>query len=528
MQYMLLIYGDETAEAAIPPEQMGELMGAYRVFTEGLVAAGALVKADRLQPVGNATTVRSAGVHDGPFAETKEQLGGYYLIEAPDLDAALGWARKCPGGERFGRGAAGLRDAAGMSVDARRAAERSARDHYGRLVSILAASARDIASAEDALADALAAALRDWPATGVPRSPEAWLLAVARRRLIDGARRRQSADAALEQLAWLTQGAAEPTDAGFPDARLKLLFVCAHPAIDPEIRAPLMLQVVLGFSAEAIAPLFLLPPATLSQRLVRAKRKLREAGAAFRVPEEEELPERLEAVLDAIYALFTQGWSLPFEDRERRAALASDALWLARLTAGLTGEQPEAMALLALILHAWSRDAARRDAQGRYVPLSEQDTALWDHALIDEAETIIRRAAAHPTAGRFQFEAAIQSAHAERRLTGVTDWPAILRLHDGLAAISRSPAAAVNRCVAVAEVDGPDLARRELEALGGDSRLAAYQPYWAALAEMRRRVGDGDGAVRAFDRAIALQPDPAARDFLIARRAGMIGFHGSD
>jgi RNA polymerase sigma-70 factor (ECF subfamily) len=410
-----------------------------------------------------------------------------------------------------------------MSGEARQAAERLARDRYGRLLSILATSTRDIAAAEDALADALAAALRDWPTAGVPRSPEAWLLAVARRKLIDGARRRQSADTALEQLAWLTQGPAEPMEAGFPDARLKLLFVCAHPAIDPELRAPLMLQVVLGFSAEAIAPLFLLPPATLSQRLVRAKRKLREAGVAFRVPEEEELPERLDTVLDAIYALFTQGWSLAFEDRERRAELASDALWLARLTVSLTGERPEAMGLLALMLHAWARDPARRDAQGRYVPLSEQDPGLWDHTLIDEAETIIRRAAARASPERFQFEAAIQSAHAARRLTGATDWPAILRLHDGLAAISRSPAAAINRCVALAEVRGPGLARLELEALGDDARLAAYQPYWSALAEMRGRTGDRAGAAQAFDRAIALQPDRAARDFLIARRARMIG-----
>jgi len=409
-----------------------------------------------------------------------------------------------------------------MSGEARQAAERLARDRYGRLLSVLAASSRDIAAAEDALADALTAALRDWPANGVPRSPEAWLLAVARRRLIDGARRRQSADTALEQLAWLTEGAAQPTEAGFPDARLKLLFVCAHPAIDPEIRAPLMLQVVLGFSAEAIAPLFLLPAATLSQRLVRAKRKLREAGVAFRVPEEDELPERLDAVLDAIYALFTQGWSLPFEDRERRAELASDALWLGRLTVSLTGERPEATGLLALMLHAWARDKARRDAQGRYVPLSEQNPTLWDDDLIAEAETIILRAARRATPGRFQFEAAIQSAHAARRLTGRTDWPAILRLHDGLAAISRSPAAAINRCVALAQVHGPGVARLELEALGGDPRLAAYQPYWAALAEMRGRTGDGPGAAQAFDRAIALQADPAARDFLIGKRARMI------
>jgi RNA polymerase sigma-70 factor (ECF subfamily) len=406
-----------------------------------------------------------------------------------------------------------------MSVDARRAAERSARDHYGRLVSILAASARDIASAEDALADALAVALRDWPEHGVPRSPEAWLLAVAKRRLVDGARRRQSAEAALEQLVWLTQGETAPHGAGFPDARLKLLFVCAHPAIDVTVRAPLMLQVVLGFAAEEIAPFFLVPAATMSQRLVRAKRKLRDAGVAFRVPEEDELPDRLDAVLDAIYALFTQGWSLPFEDLERRAELASDAIWLARLTVSLCPDRPEALGLLALMLHAWARDRARRDADGCYVPLSEQAIADWDHALIDEAEQIILRAARFARPGRFQLEGAIQSVHAARRRTGTTDWRAILDFYDVLITISRSPAAAINRGIALSHVLGPEAALAELRPLGADPRLETYQPYWAALAEMLSLAGDSQDARCAYDRAIALQPDPAARDFLVRMRA---------
>ena len=404
-----------------------------------------------------------------------------------------------------------------MSDDARRAAERSAREHYGRLLSILAASARDIVAAEDALADALAAALRDWPAKGVPASPEAWLLTVARRRLVDGVRRRQSADAALEQLAWLSQGA-EPTGPGFPDARLKLLFVCAHPAIDPSVRAPLMLQTVLGFTAEEVAPFFLVSAASMSQRLVRAKRKLRDAGVAFRIPEPEELPDRLDVVLEAIYALFTQGWATSFDRGEQRRELASEALWLARLTAELCPDQPEALGLQALILHAWARDGARRDGEGAFTPLSQQDTTRWDDAMIEEAEHVLLRAARLGRLGRFQLEGAIQSAHAARRRTGLTDWRAILSLYDALCALAPSPAAEVNRCVALSHVEGPGAALARLSGLSADPRLHAYQPYWAALADLSGRTGDQAAARAAYDRAIALQPDPAVRTFLADRR----------
>jgi RNA polymerase sigma-70 factor (ECF subfamily) len=284
------------------------------------------------------------------------------------------------------------------------------------------------------------------------------------------------------------------------------------------VRAPLMLQVVLGFAAEEIAPFFLVPAATMSQRLVRAKRKLRDAGVAFRVPEEDELPERLDAVLDAIYALFTQGWSLSFEDRERRAELASDAIWLARLTVSLCPDRPEALGLLALMLHAWARDRARRNTDGGYVPLSEQATADWDHTLIDEAEQVILRAARFAQPGRFQLEAAIQSVHAARRRTGTTDWRAVLDFYDILITISRSPAAAINRGIALSYVHGPEAALSELRTLGADPRLEAYQPYWAALAEILSQTGDPAGAQCAYDRAIALQPDPAARDFLVRMR----------
>src|SRR5690606_32553846 len=307
---------------------------------------------------------------------------------------------------------------------ARDAAEAVARRSYGRLVALLAARTRDVASAEDALAEAFAAALVDWPAAGVPRSPEAWLLTVARRKWIDATRRRRSAEEGASHLRLVADElAAAAADAReLPDERLALMFACAHPALDPAIRAPLILQTVLGFDAAAIGSAFLVSPATMAQRLVRAKRKIREAGIPLEVPSGPELPARLEAVLDALYAAFAEGWSDP-EARTRH--LAEEAIWLARLVATLLPGEAEALGLLALLLHAHARRDARRDEGGEYVPLAEQHPAAWDDAAIDEAEALLARASALPGAGRYQLEAAVQSAHAVRRRTGRSDWAAI-------------------------------------------------------------------------------------------------------
>lgn len=404
---------------------------------------------------------------------------------------------------------------------ARAAAEAAARRSYGKLVAFLAARTRDVAGAEDALADAFAAALVEWPISGVPRSPEAWLMAVARHKLIDAARRRQTGEAAVPQLRLIGEelDAAAADAVEVPDDRLLLMFACAHPAIDPAIRAPLILQTILGLDAAAIGSAFLVAPATMGQRLVRAKAKIREAGIPFRMPESGEFGERVEAVLDAIYAAFSEGWTDPAGTETRRRQLSEEALWLGRLVASLLPGEPEALGLMALMLHAEARRAARRSEAGDYVPLAAQDTAAWDARLIDEAEALLRRAGAMGRLGRYQLEAAVQSAHVIRRKSGRADWPAIHRLYDALFAMTGSPVVAINRAIAIAETRGPAAGLAALDETAADSRIAEYQPYWAARAELLVRAGDTASARAAYDRAIGLEADPAVRRFLQQQRA---------
>ena len=262
----------------------------------------------------------------------------------------------------------------GGGQQAHQTAEAVARQSYGKLVAFLAARMRDVAGAEDALSDAFAAALSEWPRTGIPARPKAWLLTVARRKMLDGVRRRRTAEDATVHLQLLEElsGTDESTA---PDDRLGLMFACAHPAIEPGIRAPLILQTILGFDAAAIASAFLVSPATMGQRLVRAKTKIREAGIPFHVPDGYDLTERLDAVLAAIYAAFSEGWSDPEGTETRRRNLAEDGIWLGQLAVSLLPEEPEALGLLSLMLHAEARRGARRDGNGEYVPLAEQDPA---------------------------------------------------------------------------------------------------------------------------------------------------------
>lgn len=409
---------------------------------------------------------------------------------------------------------------------ARAAAEAVARQSYGKLVAVLAARLRDVTGAEDALADAFAAALAEWPRDGVPRNPEAWLTTVARRRAVDALRRRQTGDAAADHLRLMAEEleAAADDAVEIPDDRLALMFACAHPAIEAAIRAPLILQVILGFDAATIASAFLMAPATMGQRLVRAKAKIREAGIPFRVPARTELRARLEPVLDAIYATFTEGWSDPAGTEARRRDLSAEGIWLGRLVASLLPHEPEALGLLALMLHAEARRGARRDATGAYVPLAAQDPAAWDESLIDAAEALLHRAGAMGVIGRYQLEAAVQSAHVVRRRTGRADWEAIERLYDALHAMTGSPVVAVNRAIALAETQGPAAGLTLLDALAAEGatqgpRLAEYQPYWAARAELLARAGDANAADHAYRLAIGLEADPAVRDFLQRRRA---------
>ena len=405
---------------------------------------------------------------------------------------------------------------------ARAVAEAAARQSYGKLVAWLAARTRDVAAAEDALADAFAAALEHWPRTGVPEKPEAWLLAVARRRRVDAVRRRLTSEAGRDHLKLIAEEAeARMTDEELPDERLRLMFACAHPAIESGVRAPLILQTVLGLDAATIASAFLVSPATMGQRLVRAKTRIRETGIPFRVPERAELGERLDAVLEAIYAAFAEGWSDPAGTETQRRNLATEGIWLGRLVASLMPDEPEALGLLSLMLFAEARRSARRDAAGEYVPLAEQKCAEWDAALIEEAESLLRRAATMGVIGRYQLEAAVQSVHAARRLTGLTDWAAIRNFYDALSVIVGSPVVAINRAVAIAEAEGAVAGLAALYVLGDDKRLNDYQPYWAARAGLLSRLGQVPQAIEAYDRAIGLERDPAVRRFLQGKRAAL-------
>ena len=378
-----------------------------------------------------------------------------------------------------------------------------------------------MASAEDALAEAFAAALKDWPVSGVPDNPEGWLFTAAKRRLIDAARRGKSAQDSAATLALLGEEAAGLGDdgEGIPDRRLALMFACAHPAIDPAIRAPLMMQAVLGLDAAAIGSAFLVAPAAMGQRLSRAKAKIRDAGVPFRVPASEDWPERIDAVLEAIYGAFSLGWDESFAAYPGGRELAQEAVWLARVVAALAHDDPEALGALSLMLHAQARRPARRDGAGGYVPLSEQDTALWDSRAIGEAEALLRAAGRLERPGRFQFEAAIQSAHAARRFGGVVDWAAIAWLYGRLAALAPSSIVTVNWAVAKAnagDVPAGLAMLAQVEAAGG---LQEFQSFWAAKAELCARAGEVVAARAAYQRAIGLESDPAVQAHLSRRRS---------
>ena len=403
-------------------------------------------------------------------------------------------------------------------AEAGRAAERVARESYGRILAFLAARTRGVAAAEDALSDAFAAALRTWPVEGVPDNPDAWLLTAARRRQTDDARHRQvrlAGRAHLHLVADEIEATANDTNP-IPDRRLVLMFACAQPAIERSMRTPLILQTILGLTSEDIAAVFLLSPKTMGQRLVRAKTRIRDAGIPLRMPDSGELPERLSAVLEAIYAAYTKGWN-EHGDGDSIPELADEAIWLGRLVVSLLPDEPEAKGMLALMLYTIARAPARRNTAGIYVPLEEQDTMLWDRSLIAMAESLLRRANATGPSGRYQIEAAIQSAHVTRRLTGISNWDAVVALYDHLLALTGSPVVILNRAVARGEVEGARAALADLAPLESDNRLQSYQPYWAAKGHLLLRAVDVAAAIEALTVAIGLTTDPSLRAYLRAR-----------
>lgn len=402
-----------------------------------------------------------------------------------------------------------------FETEARRAVERAARDSCRRLVAFLAARSRDVAAAEDALAEAFVAALESWPSTGIPEKPEAWLLSVARCRLTDDVRHARVQAAAVPALLAAADEAVHLTETSivFPDERLKLLFICAHPAIDAAARTPLMLQTVLGLDAARIASAFLVKPAAMGQRLSRAKTKIRDAGIPYELPEAKDLPARLEAVLEAVYAAYSSGWEDVAGADPCRRGLSDEAIELGRLLFRLMPDEPEIPGLLALMLHCEARRAARRTTDATYVPLAEQDSSLWTHAMIEEADRLLAHASLAGRMGRFQLEAAIQSVHAHRRSTGRTDWEALALLYEGLVRIAPTLGARLGQAAVLAEARGPADAWALLQDIPREAS-ANYQPYWALAAHLLKRLGRFEEARTAYDRAIGLCTDPAMRRFL--------------
>ncbi|HEX7341836.1 MAG TPA: DUF6596 domain-containing protein [Rhodanobacteraceae bacterium] len=403
-----------------------------------------------------------------------------------------------------------------MTDAARQTIEQVARDSRTRLVAFLAARCHDLAAAEDALSEAFGSALVDWPRDGIPDSPEAWLLTVARRRLIDTVRHEKvCAEATPKILATLedAQSAAHDDARTFPDERLKLLFVCAHPAIAANARTPLMLQVVLGLDAARIASAFLVKPAAMGQRLSRVKAKIRDAGIAFAVPSGKDLPARLDAVLETIYAAYGSGWDDIAGADSRRKGLAAEAIELGALLMRLLPNEAETLGLCALMLYCESRRQARRGPHGEYIPLSEQDVTRWSAPMIEQANHLLRIAERRQCIGRFQLEAAIQSEHA-CRVRGVnTNWESIALLYEGLVRIAPTTGARVGRAAAVARARGASSGWDLLQQIPASS-VASYQPYWAVAADLLEQLHRFDEADAARVRAIGLCQDEAMRAFL--------------
>jgi RNA polymerase sigma-70 factor (ECF subfamily) len=399
----------------------------------------------------------------------------------------------------------------GLSQQVQKAAELVARQSYGRLLAWLAWQWRDIAAAEDALAEAFSTALVQWPVRGVPDSPDAWLLTAAKRQLLMVARRQRLASDP-RVTAVLTEDELAPATAVVPDVRLRLLLVCAHPAIDCHIHTPLMLQTVLGLDAARIASAFLVKPEAMTKRLGRAKAKIKVAGIRFEEPDAADLAERIDAVLEGIYAGYTLHWGQA--NVGEAGELAQEALFLAELVAGFLPECAEALGLAALIALGEATRPARLDPFGAFVPLHAQAPQRWDGILLRRAEDYLLRAAQRKVLGRYQLEAAIQSAHIHGVFSGCMPWQGIVVLHEQLLAVAPSMGGRVAYAVARGELECHAQTGLDILAQLDPQRVSDYQPWWVAQAYLLAMQGAHDKAMHAYGRALALTAEPALREWL--------------